>query len=111
MDFLGSAVHFPSINLCLANDSGALPRQLVLEVLDSIQKILFPLTDPKSHSLLRSLTSRSGFDPDVLRFESAGIRTPEERDISYHFFSSRLVDLYEELENPKPRGWVEKWIQ
>ena len=21
------------------------------------------------------------------------------------------MDLYEELENPKPRGWIEKWLE
>ncbi|MCJ1436584.1 hypothetical protein MMC27_005964 [Xylographa pallens] len=90
---------------------GALPRQLALEALDSIQKVLFPLSDPKSHSLLQSLTSTSHFDPDCLRFESASIRTADEKDIAYHYFGARLADLYEELENPKPRGWIEKWLE
>jgi hypothetical protein len=90
--------------------SGALPRQLALEALDSLQKILFPLADPKSRSLLRSLTSTSSFDPDSLRFESASIRTAEEKNIRYHYFGTRLVDLYEELENPTPRG-MEKWFE
>lgn len=90
---------------------GALPRQLALEVLDSIQKILFPLSDAKSYSLLRSLTSTSSFDPDCLRFESASIRGPHEKDIQYLYFGSRLADLYEELENPKPRGWMERWLE
>jgi len=90
---------------------GALPRQLVLEALDSIQKILFPLSDAKSYSLLQSLTSTDSFDPDCLRFESASIRDAEEKDIQYLYFGSRLADLYEELENPKPRGWAVKWLE
>jgi hypothetical protein len=92
---------------------GALPRQLVLEALDSIQKILFPLTDKKSHALLQSLTSSraAGFDPDCLRFESSSIRLPEEKDIAYYYFGSRLMDLYEELQDPKPRGWLERWLE
>src|SRR6202035_4701018 len=95
------------------SSSGALPRQLVLECLDSMQKILFPLSDPssKSRSLLQSLISTSSFDPDCLRFESASIRNPDEKDISYLYFGARLADLYEELENPQPRGWVEKWLE
>ncbi|KAI9763202.1 MAG: hypothetical protein M1839_006576 [Geoglossum umbratile] len=99
------------VNEYTSTISGALPRQLVLETLDSIQKILFPLSDPKSRSLLLSLTSTSSFDPDSLRFESASIRTAEEKDIKYHYFGGRLVDLHEELENPKPRGWIGKWLE
>ncbi|KAL9130278.1 MAG: hypothetical protein Q9217_001489 [Psora testacea] len=91
--------------------SGALPRQLVLETLDSIQKVLFPLTDTKSKSLLRSLVRRSSFDPDCLSFESTSIRNDYERDISYTYLDSRLLDLYAELENPTPQGWLEKWFE
>lgn len=89
---------------------GALPRQLVLECLDSIQKILFPLSDAKSRSLLQSLTTRFLFDPDCLRFESASIRNPDEKDIKYYYFGARLADLYDELEHPRPRGWLQKCI-
>lgn len=91
--------------------SGAIPRQLALEALDSLQKILFPLTDPKSCKLLRSLCSTLAFDPDCLRFESAAIRNQDEKDISYHYFGTRLADLYEELENPKPRGLFQRWLE
>ena len=47
---------------------GAIPRQLALETLDSVQKVLFPLNDAKSRSLLQSLVSTSFLDPDCLRF-------------------------------------------
>ncbi|MCJ1355092.1 MAG: hypothetical protein MMC33_005083 [Icmadophila ericetorum] len=90
---------------------GALPRQLVLEVLDSIQKILFDLSDPKSYSLLRSLTSAALSDPDCLRYESASFRSSDEENIQYLYFGSRLVDLYEESKNPRPRGWMNAWLQ
>lgn len=91
--------------------SGALPRQLALECLDSVQKILFPLTDRKSKTLLLSLTSKSSFDPDCLRFDSASIRNKDEKDIAYHYFGERLAELYDELENPTPRGSLEKWLE
>lgn len=39
------------------------------------------------------------------------IRNQNEKDISYHYFGARLADLYEELENPKPRGLVERWLE
>ena len=91
--------------------SGALPRQLALETLDSLQKVLFPLSDLKSRSLLLSLTSTSSFDPDSLRYEFTAIRNHDEKDIAYHYWGTRLADLYEELENPTVRGSFEKWLE
>ena len=88
-----------------------LPRQLCLEAIDSIQKILFPLTDGKSRELLQSLVSTAGFDPDTLRFDSNSIRRPEERSIKYCYFGARLLDLHAELQDPRPRGLIEKWLQ
>ena len=89
---------------------GNVPRQLALEVLDSLQKILFP-SDSESQSLLRSLVSKAFFDPDCLRFESAPYRSDDENKIAYHYFGSRLMDLYDEVENPRPRGLMEKWLE
>ncbi|KAF7933297.1 hypothetical protein BELL_0398g00140 [Botrytis elliptica] len=98
-----------------ANDliiEGVLPRALALEVLDSIQKILFPLADIKTKELLLTLTSPStcNFDTDMLRYESASIRNQEEQNIQYHYFGARLADLHQELTNPTPRG-LEKWFE
>lgn len=90
---------------------GALPRQLALEALDSVQKILFPISDLKSKSLLLSLTSSAGFDPDCLRFESTNIRNDDEKEITFHYFGGRLAELYEEVENPRPRGRLGKWLE
>ena len=89
---------------------GNVPRQLALEVLDSLQKILFP-SDSESQCLLRSLVSNAFFDPDCLRFESASYRSNDENEIAYQYFGSQLMDLYDEVENPKPRGLVEKWLE
>jgi hypothetical protein len=83
----------------------------VLEVLDSLQKILFPLSDHKSSRLLHSLTTTSAFDPDSLRFESSIIRNDDEKDIQYHYLGTRLANLYEELKNPTPRGLFKKWLE
>jgi hypothetical protein len=90
---------------------GALARQLALEALDSVQKILFPIADRKCKSLLRSLTTNASFDPDTIRFESTSVRNADEMEVQYYYFGARLAHLYEAVENPKPRGWVEKWIQ
>jgi hypothetical protein len=92
---------------------GALPRQLVLEILDSIQDLLFPLTDPKSRTLLQSLTSTRGasFDPDCLRFDSSSIRRAEEKFVPYYHLGERLMELYAEGDDPQPRGRVWRWLE
>lgn len=87
-----------------------MPRQLAIEALDSIFKILFP-PDPESQSFLSSLVSRNSFDEDCLRFEPIAYRSDDEKDISFNYFGSRLVDLYDELENPTARGWLQKWLE
>jgi hypothetical protein len=95
---------------------GVLPRALTLETLDSLQKVLFPitgtLTEKKSKALLLSLTSTStcNFDKDILRYDSSSIRSTAEDDVPYHHFGTRLGDLYEEMMNPTPRGF-EKWLE
>ena len=90
-----------------------MPRALALETLASLQTILFPLTEAKSKALLLSLTSTTNqnFDTDVLRYDSSTIRnTFQVEPIPYHYFGSRLGDLYEELANPTPRG-LERWFE
>lgn len=88
-----------------------LPRHLAVEVIDSIQKILFPV-DSESEPLLRSLVVKQGFDPDCLRLvETAPYRRPSETDISYRYFGGRLMDLAHELEHPTPRSFIHKWLE
>lgn len=36
---------------------------------------------------------------------------PDEHDIKYQYWGSRLMDLYDEIENPKPRGLLEQWME
>ncbi|RYO90999.1 hypothetical protein DL766_000467 [Monosporascus sp. MC13-8B] len=90
---------------------GALPRQLVLEVLDSIQGVLFPLSNPRSKRLLQSLVQTCSLDPDVTKFEFNSIRNPGEENVSYVFLADRLSDLYNEVRNPRPSGWLERRME
>jgi hypothetical protein len=86
---------------------------MALEVLDTIQTILFPRGEPKSQALLESLTTRKGgqFDPNVLETELSTIRDPNEPDsLSYSYFGQRLADLQAEINDPAARG-IEKWFQ
>jgi hypothetical protein len=91
--------------------SGALPRQLVLEVLDSIQGVFFPLSKPGSKRLLQSLVQSCSLDPDVVNFEFSSIREFGEENIAYIFLADRLSDLYNEVRNPRPRGWLERQME
>ncbi|KAL6694079.1 hypothetical protein J3F84DRAFT_378519 [Trichoderma pleuroticola] len=94
----------------LLNLGGNIPRQIALEALDSMQKILFPF-DSDSEQILCDLVSKESFDPDCLRYDSAVYRREGEGAASYNYFGGRLVDLFKELEDPSPRGILEKWLQ
>ncbi|KAK3395008.1 hypothetical protein B0H63DRAFT_408293 [Podospora didyma] len=108
--------------------SSCLPRPIALETLYSIQ-LLFP-RDEKSQALLRNLVSKHGFDPDCLRFGTAPFecraplpRRPSDGVITetvvdekhqalrYPIWGSRLMDLFDEIENPKPRGLLDAWLE
>ncbi|KAK0615681.1 hypothetical protein B0T17DRAFT_538788 [Bombardia bombarda] len=88
-----------------------LPRLLALETLYTMQ-LLFPQED-KSRALLRNLVSKHKFDPDNLRFGTALYELPDEKDKALRFSSwgSRLMDLYDEMENPKPRRGLDLWLE
>ncbi|KAJ2987490.1 hypothetical protein NUW58_g4478 [Xylaria curta] len=93
--------------------SDLLPRQLLLEVLDSTQRILFPLSDAKSRRLLRSLISNNdcSFDPETEKFEFSTVCNPGEEVIPYIYFADQLEELFQELQSPQPRTWLEKQMQ
>ncbi|KAI3333510.1 hypothetical protein F4824DRAFT_245819 [Ustulina deusta] len=90
-----------------------LPRQLLLEVLDSTQRILFPLSDAKSRRLLRSLISSSdySFDPETEKFELSTVCNPGEESISYIYLADQLEELFQESQSPQPRTWLDKQMQ
>ncbi|KAF2231645.1 hypothetical protein EV356DRAFT_286327 [Viridothelium virens] len=90
---------------------GAIPRQLALEYLDSIHKILFPLADRTSRRMLNDHIRNHAFDHDIIKFESASFRNPEERDCGYSYLGKQLKELLDEVEHPLPRGRVGKFIQ
>ncbi|KAK4452194.1 hypothetical protein QBC34DRAFT_447224 [Podospora aff. communis PSN243] len=95
-----------------------LPRDLALETLYTIH-LLFPLFSPTgtspspSTSALRTLIASQRFDPDCLNFGTAMFETRSEkkRVISFPVWGSRLMDLYEEIENPKPRTPLDMWLE
>lgn len=65
----------------------------------------------KSHSILRTLVAKDVFDKDMLQLESRDLRRPHEVKGDFHYLASKLRDLQEEIENPTPRGFFEKWFE
>lgn len=53
-------------------------------------------------------------DPDILQFGTSPYEaSPKERHDALQFpiWGSRLLDLYDEVENPRPRGRMESWLE
>ncbi|KAK8070418.1 hypothetical protein PG997_010621 [Apiospora hydei] len=89
---------------------GQMSRQYALEVLHSIQDVLFP-PDAKSQAFLRSLVSEQEMDPDCTLYNRSEYELEGEDDVTYQWLGPRLMDLYEELENPTPRGLLDQWLE
>lgn len=51
--------------------------------------------------------AKQSLDPDCINYDFAAY----DDDFPYHYFGSRLLDLYDEVENPSPRGLMEKWFE
>ncbi|KAH8733693.1 hypothetical protein BGZ61DRAFT_384043 [Ilyonectria robusta] len=98
----------PSLLDCL--NVGAMPRQYVLEVLYSTQKIVFPLWDSDSVGLLQSLVVNAGFDKSILDGQDHGFIRDDEERIDFQYLSLRLYDIFQEIQNPRPRGRLAKWL-
>ncbi|KAM7190772.1 hypothetical protein V8F20_009568 [Naviculisporaceae sp. PSN 640] len=89
------------------------PRHLALEVLSTLTILFPPPSHPQFHqnqSLLRSLVSKSHFDPDILRFGTTAYQLSSEQH-QYPIFGHKLMALYTELEDPTPRGILDVWLE
>ncbi|KAH8649061.1 hypothetical protein BX600DRAFT_442333 [Xylariales sp. PMI_506] len=83
-----------------------IPSQIALEALHSLQMVVFPFgTD--SELILRRVVAKHSLDPDCTNYDFATY----EDDFTYRYFGSRLLELYDEVENPSPRGLMEKWFE
>lgn len=80
----------------------------MLEVMDSLQNILFPLSDGDSQRLLKSLVEDQSLDPDILNFDFVSNRNQFEKEIAYVHLVDELSELHQELESPPPRGWLQE---
>jgi hypothetical protein len=84
-----------------------LPRKLILEVLDTLHLVLFP-PNPASYKLLDQLVRRHGFDSGLLAYASASYRTSVDSESSYSYFGGRLLALHNEMQSPRPHGWLQE---
>ncbi|KAK4162948.1 hypothetical protein QBC43DRAFT_371149 [Cladorrhinum sp. PSN259] len=91
-----------------------IPRALALETLHTLA-LLFPPSNSAAQKVLRSLLQRKTLpDGDILRFGTSSYeRSASERNLALQFpiWGSRLLDLYDEVENPRPRGRMESWLE
>jgi hypothetical protein len=83
-----------------------LPREVMLEVLDTIHLVLFP---PDLGS--QKLVLKSNWDKGLLSDMSVPYRKEDDLGISYAYFGDRLEELYRELQAPTPHGWLQKRLQ
>ncbi|KAK2022922.1 hypothetical protein LX32DRAFT_629100 [Colletotrichum zoysiae] len=90
---------------------GALPRAFLLEVLESLQGVLFPLSDKKSRKLLNSYVDSGAFDPDMQHFEFGSIKNKGEEVVPFFYLARRLGELHQELLDPSPQGWLERQFE
>jgi hypothetical protein len=87
----------------------SLPRQVILEVLDTLHFVLFPL-ELSSHKLLASLV-KNGWDSGLLPEKSTSYRNANDPEISYTYFGDRLEELHKELQSPTPHGWLQRRLR
>ncbi|KAI1423758.1 hypothetical protein F5Y12DRAFT_514736 [Xylaria sp. FL1777] len=91
---------------------GNIPRPIALEVLDSLQKILFP-PNTESEQILKSLVRQHALDQDCKVYDHGYdvYRRRDEDDIDFVYFGARLVELYDEMQNPTAHGSFERALQ
>ncbi|KAF2101469.1 hypothetical protein NA57DRAFT_34119 [Rhizodiscina lignyota] len=89
---------------------GTLPPQLLLETLDSIHFVLFPIgTDSKSKRFLDKLVQKEGFDPNA-KTDEGHVREPLD-EFLYEFWGDRLLKLLDIVDNPPPANWLVAWFE
>jgi hypothetical protein len=84
-----------------------LPKDLMLEVLDTIHLVLFPpLLGPQN--LLAHLVRKDDWDKGLLSDVTASYRDNTDAVVSFPYFGNRLKELHIESQSPTPHGWLQK---
>lgn len=85
-----------------------MPPQLLLEVLDSIQYLLFP-NDKRSYKSLEKFISKYDFDPQAEYFQKHIRALPE--DFEYKYLGNRLATLLKVVDNPPAANGIVAWVE
>lgn len=99
------------------SDGFVLPRGLALETLYTLQ-ILFPSDNQSTSKLIEKLVSTEGFDPNVGKHITNGtddngieLKGEQKEAQKWKYWGSRMLDLYEELQNERPHGTWDVWVE
>lgn len=80
----------------------------MLETIDSLQSILFPFENKKARKLLNRLVEKEQWDPELRDYPLGATGIDGGGIVAYYYFAERLSELHDELENPLPRGRLER---
>ena len=86
------------------------PRALLLEVLHTTYKILFP-PGRESEGFASYLARKHGFQKNFLRYKIHSLERDDDPEIDYSYLGDRLVELQNELKDPSPRSWFERLFE
>ena len=62
-------------------------------------------------TLLQSLVDGAGFDSEILNGNDNDFIGDDEEKIDFEYLWPRLSEIYQEIQNPRPRGWLENWLE
>ena len=74
----------------------------------SIHTVFFPFGGSASQIIVRGLIAKGGFDPDCRHSAIATYSRPNEVGCKFRFWGGLLMGLYEEVDNPAPRGFLDR---
>jgi hypothetical protein len=86
---------------------GTLPPQLLLEILDSIQYLLFP-GDEKASPSLEKFIEKYGFDPNAIHLDHIRVLAENPK---YEYLGDRLRTLLHLADNPPPENRIVAWFE
>ncbi|KAK0749081.1 hypothetical protein B0T18DRAFT_388743 [Schizothecium vesticola] len=91
---------------------GAVPRRLAIEVLLSLQVVLFPLDEDKSMNLLNQIMAESNgkFDPETKTYDFVSLVEEDEMKIGFHYLLNRLAYLHDRAAEAPPTSRIGHYL-
>lgn len=93
-----------------SSHDGILPREMLLEILHTLYKVLFP-PGRESENFASYLTKKHGFQKEFLRYKISWFKRDDDPEVDFSYFGDRLLELHNELEDPSPRNWFERLFE